>query len=55
MKKNSLVSVVRYFRLMVAKYSSVVTVFSKEKQRSERSHIFRFNSSEVKQGSDCSH
>ena len=41
MKKNSVVSVVRYFILIVMKV----------KQRSERSQRFRFNSSEVKQRS----
>ena len=44
MKKNSVVSVVRYFILIVVKV----------KQRSERSQRFPFNSSEVKQRSECS-
>ena len=64
MKKNSAVSEVRYFILIVVKQNSVVTVVSEEnsvvsavseeKQRSKRSQIFHFNSSEVKQGSGCS-
>ena len=36
------------------KKNSVVSIDSEEKQRSERSQIFHFNSSEVKQGSECS-
>ena len=44
MKKNSVVSVVRYFILIVVKV----------KQRSERSQRFPFNSSEVKQRSERS-
>ena len=42
--KNNVVSVVRYFILIVVKV----------KQRSERSQRFPFNSSEVKQRSECS-
>ena len=49
MKKNSVVSVVRDFILIVVKQNSVVSVVSKEKQRSEY-----FNSSELKQHSKCS-
>ena len=48
MNKNSVVSVVRYFILIVVKKNSVVSVASEEKQRSESSQIFDFNSSEVK-------
>ena len=44
MKKNSVVSVVRYFILIVVKV----------KQRSECSQRFPFNSSEVKQRSERS-
>ena len=44
MKKNSVVSVVKYFILIVVKV----------KQRSERSQRFPFNSSEVKQRSERS-
>ena len=44
MKKNGVVSVVRYFILIVVKV----------KQRNERSQRFTFNSSEVKQRSECS-
>ena len=44
MKKNSLVSVVRYFILIVVKV----------KQLYERSQRFSFDSTEVKQGSECS-
>ena len=44
MKKNSVVSIVRYFILIVLK----------AKQHSERSQRFPFNSSEVKQHSECS-
>ena len=36
------------------KKNSVVSVVSEEKQRSERSQIFHFNSSEVKQRSERS-
>ena len=36
------------------KKSSVVSEVSEEKQRSERSQIFPFNGSEVKQRSECS-
>ena len=45
---------VRDFFLIVVKKGSIVSVVSEEKQRSERSQIFHFNSSEVKQRSDCS-
>ena len=44
MKKNSVVSVVRDFILILVKV----------KQRSERSQGFPFNSSEVKQRGECS-
>ena len=44
MNKNSVVSVVRDFHLIVVKV----------KQRSERSQIFHFNNSKVKQRSECS-
>ena len=47
-------SVVRDFILTVVKKDSVVSVVSEVKQRSERSQIFHFNSSEVKQHSECS-
>ena len=47
-------SVVRDFILTVVKKDSVVSVVSETKQRSERSQIFPFNSSEVKQSSECS-
>ena len=36
------------------KKNSAMSVVSEEKQRSERSEIFHFNSSEVKQRSECS-
>ena len=44
MKKNSIVTLVRYLILIVVKV----------KQCSERSQRFLFNSSEVKQRSECS-
>ena len=44
MKKNSVVSVVRYFILIVVKV----------KERRKRSQRFSFNSIEVKQRSKCS-
>ena len=47
-------SVVRYFILIVVKQNIVGSVVNEEKQRSERSQIFHFNTSEVKQISDCS-
>ena len=47
-------SVVRCFILTVVKKDRVVSVVSKVKQRSERSHIFYSNSSEVKQSSERS-
>ena len=47
-EKNSVVSIVRYFILIVVKQNSIVSVVSGEKQRSERSQIFCLNSSEVK-------
>ena len=43
MKKNYVVSVVRYFISIVVKKNSVVSVVSEEKQRSERSQIFHFS------------
>ena len=46
-------SVVRDFILTVVKKDSVVSVVSEVKQRSERSQIFYFNSSEIKQRSEC--
>ena len=59
LKKNSVVSVVRYFILIVKKVkqrSECSQRFpfgsSEVKQRSERSQIFYFNSSEVKQRSE---
>ena len=42
-------SLVRDFILTVVKKNSVVSVVSEVKQRSERSQIFHFNSSELKQ------
>ena len=45
-------SVVRDFILTVVKKDSVVSVVSEEKQRNERSQIFHFNSSEIKQRSE---
>ena len=54
MKKNSVVSVVRYSILIVVQYNSLVSVVSEEKQRSERSQIFHFNNSEVKWRSERS-
>ena len=39
---------------VVSEKNSVVSVVSEEKQGSEHSQIFRFNSSEVKQRSECS-
>ena len=48
MKKNSGVSIVRYFILIVVKENSVVSIVSEEKQCSEHSQRFRFNSSESK-------
>ena len=47
-------SVVRDFILTVVKKDSVVSVVSEVKQRSERSQIFHFNSSEIKQRSEYS-
>ena len=47
-------SVDRYLILTVMKKDNVVSVVSEVKQRSERSQIFHFNSSEVKQYSECS-
>ena len=35
------------------KKNGLVSVVSEEKQRSERSQIFHFNSSEIKQRSEC--
>ena len=61
MKKNSVMSIVRYFILIVVKVkqrserSQRFPFGSSEvKQRSEHSQIFYFNSSEVKQHSECS-
>ena len=48
MKKKGTVSVVTYFILIVVNSNSAVSVVSEKKQRSERSQIFHFNSSEVK-------
>ena len=45
-------SVVRDFILTVVKKDSVVSVVSEDKQYSERSQIFHFNSSKVKQCSE---
>ena len=47
-------SVVRDFHLIVVKQNIVVSVVSDENQRSERSQIFHFNGSEVKQRSERS-
>ena len=41
-KKNSVVSVVTYFILIVVKQNCAVSVFSEEKQRSEPSQIFKY-------------
>ena len=43
MKKNSLVSVIRYLIVIVVKQDSVVSVVSQEKRLSESSQIFHFN------------
>ena len=43
MKKNSVVSVVRYSILIVVKQNSVVSVVSEEKQRIEHSQIYDFS------------
>ena len=48
MKKNSLVSLVKYFILIVLRESRVVSVVSGEKQLSEGNQMFDFNSSERK-------
>ena len=45
-------SVVKDFILTVVKKDSVVSVVSEVKQRNERSQIFHFNSSEIKQRSE---
>ena len=45
---------VRDFFLIVVKKGSIVSVVSEEKQRSERSQVFHFNSSDVKQRAECS-
>ena len=55
MKKKSIVSVVRYFILIVVNVKQVVSAVSEQKQSSERSQIFHFNSSEVKHCSERSH
>ena len=47
-------SVVRDFHFIVVKENSVVSVLIEEKQRSECSQIFYFNSSEAKYHSECS-
>ena len=47
-------SVVRDFHLIVVNQNSVVSVVSEEKQRSESSQRFSFNSSELKQRRECS-
>ena len=47
-------SVVRDFHIIVAIKNTVVSVVSEEKQRSECSPIFHFNSTEVKQRSERS-
>ena len=61
MKKNSLMSVVRYFVLIAVKVKqcgdcSQLIAFSssEEKQCNDHSHTFHFKSSEVKQRSECS-
>ena len=43
MKKNSVVSIVRYFILIVVKENSVVSVVSEEKQRCDHSQIYDFS------------
>ena len=48
MKKNSGVSIVRYFILIVVKENSAVSIVSEEKQCSEHSQRFHFDSSESK-------
>ena len=40
MKKNSVVSVVRYFILIIVKWNSEASVVSVAKRRSERSQIY---------------
>ena len=47
-------SIVRYFVLIGVKKDSVASVVSEVIQRSEGNQIFHFNSSEVKQHSECS-
>ena len=47
-------SVVRDFIITAVKKDSVVSVVSEERQPSEHSQIFHFDSSEVKQRSECS-
>ena len=61
MKKNSLMSVVRYFVLIAVEVKqcgdcSQLFAFSssEEKQCNDHSHTFHFKSSEVKQRSECS-
>ena len=58
MKKNSVVSVVRYFILIVVKVKQRSEKFpfnsSEAKQCSERSQRFPFKSRGVKQRSECS-
>ena len=70
MKKSNIVSIVRYFILIVLKVKQhsgcsqcrkteyehryFILIVLKVKQHSERSQRFPFNSSEVKQHSECS-
>ena len=61
MKKNSLMSVVRYFVLIAVKVKQCgdcsqlfACSSSEEKQCNDHSHTFHFKSSEVKQRSECS-
>ena len=51
MKKNGVVSIVRYFLIIVVKQNSVVSVVSEEKQRSQCSEIFHYISTEVEERS----
>ena len=54
MKKNSVVSVVKYFILIVMKENSIMSVVSEEKEGTERSQILHFNRSELKKRLECS-
>ena len=48
MKKNSGVSIVRYLILIVVKENSAVSIVREERQCSEHSQRFHFDSSESK-------